>query len=72
MRRRDLFASGLAALSAPVLAPLSTFAPGKYPDRPVRVIVPCPPGGAYDTIGRPWADRMKATLGTTMRMRLAS
>ena len=66
MRRRDLLASGLAALSAPVLGPLSTFAQGKYPDRPVRVIVPFPPGGAYDTIGRPWADRMKTTLGTVV------
>jgi tripartite-type tricarboxylate transporter receptor subunit TctC len=66
MRRRELLASGLAALSAPALAPLSGFAQAKYPDRPVRVIVPFPPGGAYDTIGRPWADRMKAALGTVV------
>jgi len=35
-----------------------------YPDRPVRLIVPFPPGGAFDTIARPWADRMKSYLGT--------
>jgi tripartite-type tricarboxylate transporter receptor subunit TctC len=35
-----------------------------YPDRPVRLIVPFPPGGAFDTIGRPWADRIKPHLGT--------
>jgi tripartite-type tricarboxylate transporter receptor subunit TctC len=58
MRRRDLLASGLATLAAPVLLPRRAFSQGKYPDRPVRVIVPFPPGGAYDTIGRPWADRM--------------
>jgi tripartite-type tricarboxylate transporter receptor subunit TctC len=46
--------------------PRATFAQGKYPDRPIRLIVPFPPGGAYDTIGRPWADRMKSPLGTVV------
>jgi tripartite-type tricarboxylate transporter receptor subunit TctC len=64
MRRRDLLTHGLAALSAPALLPQAAFGQAKYPDRPVRLIVPFPPGGAYDTIGRPWADRMKNTLGT--------
>lgn len=63
MRRRDLLASGLAALSAPAL-PGIAISQSKYPDRPVRLIVPFPPGGAFDTIGRPWAERMKTTLGT--------
>ena len=27
-------------------------------------MVPFPPGGAYDTIGRPWAEQMKSRLGT--------
>src|ERR1700724_416869 len=35
-----------------------------YPARPIRLIVPVPPGGAFDTISRPWADRMKSLLGT--------
>jgi len=35
-----------------------------YPARPIRLVVPFPPGGAFDTIGRPWADRMKSLLGT--------
>ena len=30
----------------------------------MRLIVPFPPGGAFDTIGRPWADRIKPYLGT--------
>src|SRR5262249_62083513 len=25
-----------------------------------------PPGGAFDTVGRPWADRMKSFLGTVV------
>jgi len=37
-----------------------------YPDRPIRLIVPFPPGGAYDTLGRPWADRIKPHLGTVV------
>ena len=64
MRRRDLLKLGLTALSAPVLA-RAAFAQ-TYPDRPVRLIVPFPPGGAFDTIGRPWADRMKNLLGTVV------
>jgi tripartite-type tricarboxylate transporter receptor subunit TctC len=35
-----------------------------YPTRPVRLVVPFPPGGAFDFIGRPWADKMKSLLGT--------
>jgi len=66
MRRRDLLTYGLAALSAPALLPRRVLGQAKYPDRPVRLIVPFPPGGAYDTIGRPWADRMKNTLGTVV------
>jgi len=37
-----------------------------YPTRPIRLVVPFPPGGAYDTIGRPWADQMKSRLGTVV------
>jgi tripartite-type tricarboxylate transporter receptor subunit TctC len=35
-----------------------------YPTRPIRLVVPFPPGGAFDTIGRPWAEQMKSRLGT--------
>jgi tripartite-type tricarboxylate transporter receptor subunit TctC len=62
MRRRDLLNTGLAALAAQVL-PRAALA-DKYPDRPVRLIVPFPPGGAFDTIARPWADRIKPLFGT--------
>src|SRR5438552_19150839 len=63
MRRRDLLKFGIAALSAPPLLH-AAWAQSGLPDRPVRLIVPFPPGGAYDTIARPWADRMKNLLGT--------
>jgi len=35
-----------------------------YPARPIRLVIPFPPGGAFDAVGRPLADRMKPVLGT--------
>src|SRR5262247_1884611 len=63
MRRRDLLAYGLAALSAPSLTH-PAFAQAKYPDHPIRLVVPFPPGGGYDAVGRPFADKMKSVLGS--------
>jgi tripartite-type tricarboxylate transporter receptor subunit TctC len=34
-----------------------------YPTRPIRLVVPFPPGGAFDFVGRPWADKMKSLVG---------
>ncbi len=51
---------GLAAAGA--AAPAFAQAQG-YPDKPVRVIVPYPPGGATDVIGRIVAQKLGAALG---------
>jgi tripartite-type tricarboxylate transporter receptor subunit TctC len=64
MRRRDVLAYGLAALSARLLAPRPGYAQPKFPDRPIRLVVPFPPGGGYDAVGRPWAEKVKPSLGT--------
>ena len=37
-----------------------------YPTRTIRLVIPFPPGGAFDFVGRPWADKMKALLGTVV------
>jgi tripartite-type tricarboxylate transporter receptor subunit TctC len=37
-----------------------------YPIRPIRLVIPFPPGGAFDAVGRPLADRMKALLGVVV------
>jgi tripartite-type tricarboxylate transporter receptor subunit TctC len=34
-----------------------------YPARSIRLVVPFPPGGAFDFVGRPWAEKIKASLG---------
>ena len=37
-----------------------------YPARPIRLVIPFPPGGAYDLVGRPLADKLKSHLGTVV------
>lgn len=64
MNRRDLLALGLASVSAASLAPLPLRAQAKYPERPIKLMVPFSAGGVNDVVGRQWADRMKNLLGT--------
>jgi tripartite-type tricarboxylate transporter receptor subunit TctC len=62
MNRRDVLLFGLASLSSTALSPLA-FAQ-RYPERPIRLVVPFAPGGVTDVIGRLWAEKVKASLGT--------
>src|SRR5205807_8867083 len=65
MRRRDIIITlGSAALAARGLPLATACAASNYPERPVRLIIPFPPGGGSDAIGRPWADRIRPLLGT--------
>jgi tripartite-type tricarboxylate transporter receptor subunit TctC len=59
-RRKFLQFAGVAAiaLSFPHVATAQT-----YPTRPVTMIVPFPPGGNADVIGRILAERMRVSLG---------
>src|SRR5919204_420096 len=52
-----------APLSAPSLMH-PAFGQARYPDHPIRLVVPFPPGGGYDAVGRPFADKMKSVLGS--------
>src|SRR5712675_3099154 len=66
--RRRVLVGGLTALYAPTgslpWAPLPVLAQAKYPSRPIRLVVPFPPGGGFDAVGRPWAEKIKPLLGT--------
>src|SRR5882724_2307079 len=64
MRRRDVLALGLAAASARAFALRPAIAQAKYPERPIRLVIPFPPGGGFDAVGRPWAEKIKPLLGT--------
>ena len=37
-----------------------------YPDRPVRIVIPAPPGGGMDTIGRALAEHLSPALKQTV------
>jgi tripartite-type tricarboxylate transporter receptor subunit TctC len=43
-----------------------TVAAQTYPARPVRLIVPFPPGGGFDGIARPFAEKAASILGQTL------
>jgi tripartite-type tricarboxylate transporter receptor subunit TctC len=38
----------------------------KYPEKPIRIIVPYPPGGSVDVLGRVLAQRMQENWGQTV------
>jgi tripartite-type tricarboxylate transporter receptor subunit TctC len=54
--------SVLCALSALCVAP-QVFAQGRYPDKPIRVIVPFGAGTSPDVIARSWGDRLSKLAG---------
>jgi len=57
--RRALLQLGLAA----VLGAAASAASAAYPDKPIKLVVPYPPGGATDVIGRIVAAKLGEALG---------
>jgi tripartite-type tricarboxylate transporter receptor subunit TctC len=56
--------SFLAATAGLALAPRALRAQtGAFPNRPIRLVVPLPPGGSPDYLSRLLAERLPATLG---------
>jgi len=53
----------LAAISLAVVGAAPTHAQEAYPTKPIRLVVPFPPGGAVDIVGRLIAPRLSAALG---------
>lgn len=67
MKRRQLFTIASAGLAAPSLlraqgGPSGSQA-GTWPERPVRIVVPFPPGGSTDTIARIFQGKLSEALG---------
>lgn len=60
MRRRNLLVAGAVAAS---LGPRAVRAQA-WPARPIRIVVPFPPGSAADAIPRGIAQQVQASLGT--------
>ena len=59
MRRKCVLLPLLVAIASPT----AHAQPSKWPDRPVRVVVPYPPGGATDIVARMIAMRLSDDLG---------
>jgi len=54
----------LAVAAAAALLPAAAFAQS-FPNRPIRFVVPFPPGGSLDVSARAVADRMTVLLSRT-------
>ena len=60
MRKLNLLLTALLALAACIIG---TGALAAYPEKPIRIIVPYPPGGMTDILARPIAQRLSEKFG---------
>ncbi len=56
----------ILALMTSMLAGSPAAAQSSYPDRPVRIIVPYPPGGATDILARQVGEKLSGVLGANV------
>ena len=62
-RRKISIAFGASALAAVITGAPPSFAQESYPAKPVRFIVPYPPGGSSDVLARVMAQKLTDALG---------
>lgn len=63
MNRRQSLLQAIAATALVLLAGSAFAQTSPYPDKPIRFVVPYPPGGGTDVIARIVQDRLRAALG---------
>ena len=66
---RTRFLRAMTCIAVVALAfalPASGQAPGAYPNRPVKLVVPFPPGGPLDIVGRTIADKLSQAWGQSI------
>jgi len=60
---KEFILSVAASLLAVSITPLWAQGAGDFPSKPIRLVIPYPPGGGMDTIGRPFARQLSANIG---------
>ena len=63
---RKVWMSGFLYFGVIAMSVSSVFAQNNYPDRPIRLIVGYPPGGAADFVARVTAEQLSKELGVTV------
>ena len=62
----NLFRKTLRVSLLSLAVTLSALALAEFPDKPIRIIAPAPPGGGIDILSRTIGQRMAMELGTTV------
>jgi tripartite-type tricarboxylate transporter receptor subunit TctC len=63
-RRRTFLQGALGIAAVQALPPIARA--DAFPGRPIRCVIPFPPGGAFDAVGRPLAEKIKALVGSAV------
>lgn len=66
MNKRNFLALCTSAVALAIAAPVPTAFAQAYPQKPIRLIVPWPAGGATDSVGRAVAEALRVQLGQSV------
>ena len=62
MRRREFLALSLSSVSAAAIDMSFAAAQSRFPEGPIKLIVPRAAGGVVDVVARFWAEQVKTRL----------